>query len=488
MVCGGTDVDESQQTLFKNLVAFVRQSDDHAPKLTVAETLLFSGMCKDQDIRLNKKGTQENGKVGLTLAGLGLAHVKDTFVGNEQIRGVSGGQRRRVTLGEMLTFDTPLLCGDEISTGLDTASTVDILRILSYMSRLVNRITVVSLLQPSPEALSLFDEVILLGDNGGQVIYAGPTESAQEYFRKLGYQSPDGMDTADFLLAVASSDRNHLFHPDMAGDDDVVSAVIASTSTDGQPHTSEQLGEHFQMSKEHDVIMRNQMDAWEHDWRNAPDDANEGDASERDGSGSGGDKAIPTHFLNKYQNNFTIQTWLSFKRGIVLWKRDWTNIVAKLIQTFNVGLSTGFLFKNYPQDSSYFGALYQITTTSKPVLLFHLVRQVQNLHLFIAPLIVMSTSSTTVFQQMDDREVFYKHHDSNFYSALTYVLGKALAMIPQQIVDTLLLGSLVYWLVGFAPTASNFIIYLLSFFVFNFTMLQLFGKYSLEYYMNRLYI
>ena len=56
----------------------------------------------------------------------------------------------------------------------------------------------------------------------------------------------------------------------------------------------------------------------------------------------------------------------------------------------------------------------------------------------------MSTSSTTVFQQMDDREVFYKHHDSNFYSALSYVLGKALAMIPQQIVDTLLLGGRLY--------------------------------------------
>merc|ERR1719183_1955530 len=51
-------------------------------------------------------------------------------------------------------------------------------------------------------------------------------------------------------------------------------------------------------------------------------------------------------------------------------------------------------------------------------------------------------------------------------------------MIPQQIVDTLLLGSLVYWLVGFAPTASNFIIYLLSFFLFNFTMIQLFGALS----------
>ena len=158
----------------------------------MAETLLFSGMCKDVNIRKNNKGVEAKGRVGLTLAGLGLSHVKDTFVGNEQIRGVSGGQRRRVTMGEMLTFDTPLFCGDEISTGLDTASTVDILRILSYISRLMNRITVVSLLQPSPEAVSLFDEVILLGDNGGHIIFAGPTENAREYFHKLGYVQPDG--------------------------------------------------------------------------------------------------------------------------------------------------------------------------------------------------------------------------------------------------------------------------------------------------------
>ena len=177
LVCSGdgASTDETQRTLIKNLVAFVRQNDAHAPRLTVAETFLFSGNCKDGSIRASKKGVDKDGKVGLTLEGLGLSHVQDTFVGNEQIRGVSGGQRRRVTLGEMITFDTPLLCGDEISTGLDTASTVDILRIISYVSRLLSRISVVSLLQPSPETVAMFDEIILLSD-GGNVIYTGPTE------------------------------------------------------------------------------------------------------------------------------------------------------------------------------------------------------------------------------------------------------------------------------------------------------------------------
>jgi energy-coupling factor transporter ATP-binding protein EcfA2 len=109
LVCCGEGADSSNEKLFKNLVAFVGQRDIHAPRLTVGETFVFSGCCKDEFIRLNRKGTCESGKVGLTLKGLGLSHVKDTFVGNEQIRGVSGGQRRRVTLGEMLVFDTPLL-------------------------------------------------------------------------------------------------------------------------------------------------------------------------------------------------------------------------------------------------------------------------------------------------------------------------------------------------------------------------------------------
>ena len=101
IVCLGDEVDESQRTLLENLVAFVRQNDAHAPRLTVGETFQFSGSCKDSNILKKNVAVNPDGRVGLTLDGLGLSHVKDTFVGNEQVRGVSGGQRRRVTLGEV---------------------------------------------------------------------------------------------------------------------------------------------------------------------------------------------------------------------------------------------------------------------------------------------------------------------------------------------------------------------------------------------------
>jgi ABC-type multidrug transport system ATPase subunit len=121
VICSGVGAaDVSRRAVFRNLVAFVGQNDVHAPRLTVAETLHFSCRCKGEFPKKDDTGdasTDGGGRVDLALWGLGLSHVRDTYVGNERIRGVSGGQRRRVTLGEMLVFDTPLLCGDEISTG-----------------------------------------------------------------------------------------------------------------------------------------------------------------------------------------------------------------------------------------------------------------------------------------------------------------------------------------------------------------------------------
>lgn len=411
LVCCGEGTDKSNENLFKNLVAFVNQHDTHAPRLTVGETFVFSGCCKDDSIRLNRKGISENGKVGLTLKGLGLSHVKDTFVGNEQIRGVSGGQRRRVTLGEMIVFDTPLLCGDEISTGLDTASTVDILRILSFTTRLFNKISVVSLLQPSPEAVAMFDDVIVLSE--GHVIYAGTTRNAGEYFRNLGYRQPDSMDDADYLLAVASTDRK----------------LLAT----GETHSAEMLATEYAKSEQRARIKGEQEKGWDNNWVIT------------------GEKDIPKRFLQKYQNPFWVGVWLNLRRFFTLWTRDRIFIRASVIKNIAMGLSVGFVFLGTTLDSSFFGVLFQ------------------------GNLFIMLGAMTAAPEKVDARAVFYKHSDSNFYSALSYVIGEALSAMPQMIIDVLLFGIFVYWMVGFVPTAASFVIYLLLFFFFTLSMGQTMG-------------
>ncbi len=419
LVCCGDDTDESKRTLFKNMVASVHQIDDHAPRFTVEETLQFSNSCKLP--ASTSEGGHTTDLVGLVLEGLGLSHVKDTYVGNEQIRGVSGGQRRRVTLGEMLTFPTPLLLGDEISTGLDTASTVDIMRILSFTARVTNRISVISLLQPSPEAVALFDEIILLGD-GGDIIFAGPTSGASAHFQQLGFKQPDAMDDADFLLAVASKDREYLFRPE---------GVPMSDETP----SSESLGIEFQKTAEHDKIMDRLESEWDQDW-------------------SAGSAGEASEYLNtKYHNSRWASSVLNFKRALALWKRDRPTWIAnQIIRNFNVGLSTGFLFLQSKEPRDFLGALFQVNMVS-----------------------IMLCASSFVNTLLDDRGVFYKHHNSSFYSAFSYVLGQVMALVPSMVIDASILGSLLYWMVGFRASVDAFIIYFLYFVTFNMLMLQVFN-------------
>ena len=115
------------------------------------------------------------------------------------------------TVGEMMQERTPLLCGDAISTGLDAASTFNMVELMIHVSRMTNTTRVISLLQPPPETVSLFDEVILLAE--GRIIYAGPIEEVEDYFGQLGYQTPDYMDVADFLQQVATEDGAKFYHP-----------------------------------------------------------------------------------------------------------------------------------------------------------------------------------------------------------------------------------------------------------------------------------
>ena len=120
--------------VLQNIVSYVGQLDNHAPFLTVQETFDFAANCRigvDTTTRTKKATKVDSEQIlseNLTIDGLDLAVCRDTYVGDANNRGVSGGQRRRVTLGEMMVEQNPVACADEISTGLDAAVTFDISR------------------------------------------------------------------------------------------------------------------------------------------------------------------------------------------------------------------------------------------------------------------------------------------------------------------------------------------------------------------------
>jgi len=189
---------------------------------------------------------------------------------------------------------------------------------------------VVSLLQPSPEAVSLFDEVILLSDTG-HVIFAGPTEKACDHFRNLGYEQPDSMDDADYLLAVASSDRKRLYRggDGSSGDDDARPEFLPS----------------YHARNDCPGKVEDQQRGWERDWAAAIE--------------RGGPTDDVDRFAKRYQNPFWTSVRLNLSRSFVLWTRDRIFIRASLIKNIAMGLSVGLVFLNTDMTSSFFGVLFQ---------------------------------------------------------------------------------------------------------------------------------
>lgn len=115
---------------------------------------------------------------------LGLDICSDTLVGDEMRRGISGGQKKRVTTGEMIVGPMKTLFMDEISTGLDSSTTYQIIKCLGDVCRVFHNTVLISLLQPAPETYDLFDDVILLAD--GRIVYHGPRENILEFFESCG--------------------------------------------------------------------------------------------------------------------------------------------------------------------------------------------------------------------------------------------------------------------------------------------------------------
>ena len=317
-------VDDDPEMVLANVVSYVGQLDCHAPYLTVAETFEFA--LRSRTGKTNEINGDADATENLTIEGLGLEVCKDTFVGNDDVRGISGGQRRRVTVGEMMQGQSPVACADEISTGLDAAVTYDIIHSIVAYSRVARTTRVVSLLQPGPETFSLFDEVILLAK--GYVVYAGPIANVVEYFAGLGYKQPPTMDVADFLQLIPTPDGAMLF-------DAVISPVSEHYSAEG-------LADAFKESAQYEQILL-ELDAPNpSSWKlksNCNGDAENGHTFL---SLQGRTKnSVPAAMKVAYQKSLFGSTMLNLFRHFTLWKRDKGFIIGKACENIGMAVATG---------------------------------------------------------------------------------------------------------------------------------------------------
>ncbi|XP_060676333.1 pleiotropic drug resistance protein 1-like [Ziziphus jujuba] len=210
--------------------AYVDQHDLHIGELTVRETLAFSARCQgvgpryemlaelarrekeanikpDLDIDIYTKAIAAKGQeasivTDYVLKVLGLDACADTLIGDQLLRGISGGQKKRVTTGEIMVGPCKAFFMDEISTGLDSSTTFQIVNSIKQNVHILKGTAFISLLQPAPVTFDLFDDIVLLSD--GHIVYQGPREQVLEFFESMGFKCPERKGVADFLQEVTS--------------------------------------------------------------------------------------------------------------------------------------------------------------------------------------------------------------------------------------------------------------------------------------------
>ena len=195
---------ETMLKQFKGEVVYNQEVDKHFPHLTVGETLTFAARVRTPRNRIfgMDRETWAKHMTQVAMASLGLSHTYNTKVGNDFVRGVSGGERKRVSIAEMLLAGSPITTFDNSTRGLDAATALEFTRSLRMISNLSGTVHAMAIYQASQAIFEEFDKVIVLYE--GRQIYYGPTTVAKAYFEDMGWYCPPRQTTGDFLTSVSN--------------------------------------------------------------------------------------------------------------------------------------------------------------------------------------------------------------------------------------------------------------------------------------------
>uniref|UniRef100_A0A0G4FNJ0 ABC transporter domain-containing protein n=1 Tax=Chromera velia CCMP2878 TaxID=1169474 RepID=A0A0G4FNJ0_9ALVE len=190
----------------KSSCAFVEQEDSLLGYLTVDEELGFAA-------RLRQESSDRAGKIGALRRShaidrvkreLGLEDIGDRPIGDYFRKGISGGQKRRVSIGKELVASRSILFLDEPTSGLDSFSCLQVIRAISELAKRRMLTVFVTIHQPSQEVLQVFDRIIFL--TRGKLAYDGPVNYVLPFFDQLGYPAPPNTNAADHVIQVINTD------------------------------------------------------------------------------------------------------------------------------------------------------------------------------------------------------------------------------------------------------------------------------------------
>ncbi|KAL2900912.1 ABC transporter G family member 22 [Bienertia sinuspersici] len=212
-------------------IGFVTQDDVLYPHLTVGETLKYAAY-----LRLPKTLTkqQKEQRAMEVICELGLERCQDTMIGGSFVRGVSGGERKRVCIGNEILINPSLLFLDEPTSGLDSTTALRIIQLLQDIAE-AGKTVITTIHQPSSRLFHKFDKLILLGK--GSLLYFGKASQAMNYFSSIGCSPLISMNPAEFLLDLANGNLNEVTVPSEL-EDKVQTDEQETEKLSGKPSTA----------------------------------------------------------------------------------------------------------------------------------------------------------------------------------------------------------------------------------------------------------
>ncbi|KAF9898012.1 hypothetical protein BX616_004610 [Lobosporangium transversale] len=443
ILLNGKQVHESD---IRRAVGFVDQEDTLPPTQTVYEAVLYSAMLRLPEAMPIHRVHE---RVSEVIEMLGLTHCADRRIGNVTARGISGGEKRRVSIALELITRPPILILDEPTSGLDSYSARMVVEQLCKLAANKTTTVILTIHQPRSDIFFMFDQTLVISK--GETLYFGPTDTVAEHFRQRNLVCPPNYNIADYLL-------------DIAMDDALLSKAIdknnnekAGASTGREIHVSagNAVSRHAVVnghSESHaEAILtvtgrasNNPSPSSSHQTTvqiEKPESFSEHHAS---AAASVNEKRQ----RNVYPTSFLTQLQVIMKRDFQNLIRDRSLLVLHLGVSIVLGLFIGGLYFQVPMSLAGFQ------------------NRAGSLFFMLALLGFSSISALGAFTET--RILFIKERSNGYYPPLPFIISTLLFdLVPLRIVPSLFMGSISYFMIGLTADVATFFKFLLILVLFN---------------------
>ncbi|KAH1367078.1 hypothetical protein KXW98_000013 [Aspergillus fumigatus] len=426
---GGLSAEE-QLKHFRGEVNYNPEDDQHFPSLTVWQTLKFS--------LINKTKKHDKNSIPIIIDALlkmfGITHTKNTLVGNEYVRGVSGGERKRVSIAETLATKSSVVCWDNSTKGLDASTALDYAKSLRIMTDVSKRTTFVTLYQAGESIYELMDKVLVI--DSGRMLYQGPANKAREYFVNLGFHCPEKSTTADFLTSICDPNARQ-FQPGRE----------AST-----PKTPEELEAVFRNSETYKTIC-DEVASYEKKLQ----DTDQED-TRRFQKTVAQSKSRTVSKKSSYTVSFARQVLACVQREFWLLWGDKTSLYTKYFIIISNALIVSSLFYGESLDTS--GAFSRGGA------------------LFFSILFLGWLQLTELMPAVTGRGIVARHKEYAFYRPSAVSIARVVMDFPAIFCMVVPFTIIMYFMTGLDVTASKFFIYFLFVYTTTFSITSLYRMFA----------